>query len=82
MTAVWVKLLESILSALLKKLAGMDLNRVVDECMTFWNSGLTGDEKRRAVFNALKEIAGDCASQWLYAAIEVAVARIKREAAK
>jgi hypothetical protein len=79
MNALLMNLLERTLAALLMRLAELDLNTVKNEVLAFWNASLTGEEKRRLVFIRLREMSKAGASWLLYAAIEIAVGRIKRE---
>lgn len=74
-------LLERTLAALLVRLAALDLNVVRDEVLAVWNAALTGEQKRQYVYRQLRELSAQGASWLLYAAIEIAVGKIKREQA-
>jgi hypothetical protein len=79
MNALLMNLLERTLAALLMRLAELDLNTVKGEVLAFWNASMTGEQKRRQVFIRLRELSQQGASWLLYAAIEIAVGKVKRE---
>ena len=73
MNNLWLKLLTQAIRALLSK----DWNVVNTQVAALWNADMTGDEKRRIVFETLRN-AGVSAATWLlYAGIEIAYGAMK-----
>ena len=82
MNTILLNMLHALFAKVLSNLAGLNMNQVRDECLTFWNAGLTGEEKRKAVYRKLRELSQDGATWLLYAAIELAVGQIQQGQSK
>lgn len=82
MTNILLALLEKTIIALLSRLSSLDWNAVRTEVLNVWNAGLTGEQKRMMVYARLREISSIGASWLIFAAIEIAVGKIKIEQAK
>ena len=77
-----VERFEVLINDMLQGASTLTVSDVYSACKSYWDASLTGEEKRRLVFNVLKQGASECASWILYAAIEVAVGKIKSELKK
>lgn len=77
-----VERFEVLVNEMLRSASALTVSDVYLACKSYWDVSLTGEEKRRLVFNLLKQGASECASWVLYAAIEVAVGRIEAELKK
>lgn len=69
--------LESTLARLLSRLADVDWNAVIQEVRDVWTADWSGEQKRLWVYGRLREISTRGASWLLYAAIEIAVGKLK-----
>lgn len=73
MNSIWLALLQKAVQYLLSK----DWNAVNTQVANLWDADMTGDEKRRIVFETLRN-AGVSAATWLlYAGIEIAYGAMK-----
>ena len=75
MNKLWTVLLQKAIAALM----GVNWMSVVMQVTKVAQSNLTGDEKRKKVFETLRSFGIDCATWLLYAAIEIAYGQLKEK---